>query len=66
MMLSGDERTVVIDTGGDTTKAGFANDIIPCSTFPTIVGRPVRPSGVVSGIGFIPHYVGYDVASCKV
>ena len=66
MMMSEDYRTIVIDTGGDTTKAGFANDLMPCSTFPTIVGRPVRPCGVVSGIGIINHYVGHDVASCKV
>ena len=64
-MLSEHGRTVVIDTGGDTTKVGFAHDHMPYSTFPTIVGRSIR-HGCVPGIGYISHYVGHDVASCKV
>ena len=36
---SGDARTIVIDNGSDTIKAGFSGDDSPRSIFPTLTGR---------------------------
>lgn len=35
-----EEQTIVIDTGGYTTKCGFGGDDAPHSIFPTVVGHP--------------------------
>lgn len=39
-MSEDDVRTVVIDNGSDTCKAGFAGDGDPKTIFSSIVGRP--------------------------
>ncbi len=46
----GDDIPVILDTGLDTMKAGFAGDDAPRSVFPAIVGRP-RHQGVMVGMG---------------
>jgi actin len=42
-------RTLVIDNGSRTCKAGFAGDEAPCSVFPSIVGRPKCAQAVAGG-----------------
>ena len=57
--LEADFESVVIDTGLDTVKAGFAGEDAPCSQFPAIVGRP-RHQGVMVGMGQKDAYVGHE------
>ena len=62
-MLYEDIRTLIVDSGGDTTKAGFGKDAYPCSTFPTLVGRPDSRVGI--GMGEKHAYVGQEVIENK-
>ena len=55
-------ESVVIDTGLDTVKAGFAGENAPRAQFPAIVGRP-RHQGVMVGMGQKDAYVGDEALS---
>ena len=44
-MSSEDISALIIDSGGDSTKAGFGKDGYPCSILPTIVERVLSESG---------------------
>ena len=57
-----DFESVVIDTGLDTVKAGFAGEDAPRAQFPAIVGRP-RHQGVMVGMGQKDVYVGDEALS---
>lgn len=45
-----DLRRLVIDCGSGVMKGGFGGDDAPCSTFPSIIGRPRYPA-VMVGMG---------------
>ena len=57
-----DFESVVIDTGLDTVKAGFAGEDAPRTQFPAIVGRP-RHQGVMVGMGQKDAYVGHEAVA---
>ena len=52
-------QVCVLDSGGWTTKAGFAGEVMPRSIFPTVVGQP-RNQGVTIGMGAKECYLGYQ------
>eukprot|EP01059_Diplonema_ambulator_P037538 TRINITY_DN9979_c0_g1_i2.p1 TRINITY_DN9979_c0_g1~~TRINITY_DN9979_c0_g1_i2.p1 ORF type:complete len:415 (+),score=53.98 TRINITY_DN9979_c0_g1_i2:59-1246(+) len=54
----------VLDSGGWSTKAGFAGEVVPRSVFPTVVGKP-RNQGVTIGIGGKECYVGHQCVGLR-
>ncbi|KOB71424.1 actin [Operophtera brumata] len=50
--MSGQEISVVFDTGSQTTKVGFAGEAFPRAVFPTVVAR-FRRAGLVDGFPLI-------------
>ncbi|KAG8389816.1 hypothetical protein BUALT_Bualt01G0017800 [Buddleja alternifolia] len=58
-----DFRSLVVDNGSGTVKAGFAGDDAPREVFPSIVGRS-RHTGIMAGMGQKDVYVGYE-AHCR-
>ena len=48
-------RAIVIDSGSDTVKAGYAGDDNPCRVFPTVLGRAKNV-----GLDLKEYYVGYE------
>ena len=52
-------RTVVIDNGSGTIKAGFAGDFTPHTVFPSIVGRSRMPH-VMVGLNMKDSYIGKE------
>ncbi|XP_067841012.1 uncharacterized protein [Heptranchias perlo] len=50
---------IVIDTGSGLMKAGFANQELPTTIFPTVIGRP-KYENVCSGRNQQDVYVGHD------
>jgi len=55
-------KSIVLDVGNATVKAGFAGEDAPSAIFPTLVGRP-RHQGVMVGMGQKDSYVGDEAAS---
>ena len=57
-----DFESVVIDTGLDTVKAGFAGEDAPRIEFPAVVGHP-RHQGVMVGMEQKDAYVGHEAVA---
>jgi actin-related protein len=61
--LSGEDvRTLVIDNGSCTCKAGFAGEDAPRGVFPSVVGRPSATGAYVS-MGQMDAWVGTEAQS---
>jgi len=58
-----DQKSIVVDNGSGTVKAGFAGEDAPSAIFPSIVGKE-RHKGVMVGMGQKDIYVG-DEANSK-
>ena len=51
-------QTIIVDTGGDTIKAGFNVDSYPRTVFPNVSGK----LSYVEHDSLIPYPVDYDLA----
>eukprot|EP01063_Lacrimia_lanifica_P032200 TRINITY_DN5456_c0_g1_i1.p1 TRINITY_DN5456_c0_g1~~TRINITY_DN5456_c0_g1_i1.p1 ORF type:complete len:468 (+),score=187.03 TRINITY_DN5456_c0_g1_i1:108-1406(+) len=58
------QQICVIDSGGWSTKAGFAGEVMPRSIFPTIAGTS-RNQAVTIGTGEKECYVGHECNSLR-
>ena len=54
----------VLDSGGWSTKVGFAGEVMPRSTFPTMVGQP-RNQGVTMSTGMKECFVGHKCVDMR-
>jgi actin len=57
-------KPVVIDNGSGVVKAGIAGEEVPQVVFPSIVGKPRRMLGPLTGMGRKAYYIG-DEAQAK-
>ena len=64
MNSDSDYRPVIIDSGSDTVKAGFAGDDVPRSLFPTVVGRSIFAVATIGNL-FKNEYIGDDALTKK-
>ena len=59
MNSDNDYRPVIIDSGSDTIKAGFAGDNAPSSLFPNIIGRSIFAVATIGNI-YKNEYIGNE------
>ncbi|XP_078398564.1 actin, aortic smooth muscle isoform X4 [Cetorhinus maximus] len=59
MKEESDATAVVLDTGSGLMKAGFANQDLPTTIFPTVIGRP-KYENVCRGRNRQDFYIGHD------
>ncbi|XP_067882759.1 uncharacterized protein [Heterodontus francisci] len=59
MKVSDYNTPIVLDTGSGLMKAGFANQDLPMTIFPTVIGRP-KYENVCSGRNPQDVYIGHD------
>lgn len=58
-MCNDDFPALVLDNGSGVSKAGFAGTDLPCTVFPSIVGRP-RHQSIMVGMAHKDFYVGNE------
>ncbi|KAJ5071259.1 actin-7-related [Anaeramoeba ignava] len=61
-----DIQSIIIDSGGDTIKAGFGGEDFPRIIFPTVIGRPKSYGGMMFGMYQRDSFVGDEALNRRI